>query len=294
MTSLIFAVALLLVPGAHAGPETGNGTGLGQLEGFEDYAVVSNKLQKAIAASTQLIKNFGLETNINFPELRLWAQEVQFSRYILVRKDVTVSPNRSPGDYPIGTFLVASTELQRGAPTKIYPRLIGDLSDSQLVQMVLHEALHRALPEPMNGSESACEKITNIVTQYAPQTVIENLSRYFEIIRNKRIPWKVFISQTNWRHDGWRDSERVQIIHDVLKPLFSESIIAETTHIETVRLAIFFAINKESGDIEVSVTDRYRDFVFRFRIEPKIKGHSEQLTRFIRNSIIKVEEELRM
>jgi hypothetical protein len=205
---------------ADAGPGSGNGTGFAQLEGFADYAAQSAALRQAISDSVALIKSLGIDQAASFPELTYLTEEVQYSRYLLIPQNITLAPNRAPGDYPIGTNLVASTELVRGAPTKIYPTLITQTqANSQLVQMVIHEALHRALPEPMNSYEPVVVKLTNIITQYRSSEAPKAVRDYLNLVAKKKMPWLVKISE--------RFSGGSQLREEVLRPLFNENLIAE-------------------------------------------------------------------
>lgn len=307
MRTFIFILVFAISGLGHAeGPETGGGAGLGQLEGFENFRAISTKLQNAISASVSLVKGFGLEAHQDLPELKWLAQEIEFSKYILVPRDVTLSANSRPGDYSIGTFLVASTDLQRGAPTKIYPRLFDQLSDSQLIQMVIHEGLHRALPEPMNGLESACDKITNILTQYSENSVEENLKNYFNVIRNKKIPWIVYVEDKNSNYNRAKETQAI------IDPLISDNTIVESFASET-RITIRVYYYYRSNYFQISVRDEYRNIVYKFASSfnylfakaPNFKDYyagknydnwSEitKATDFLRNTIARIESDLKM
>lgn len=242
------------------GGQEGNGSGLAQLEGFRDYKAESSKLRTAIKDALKMVANVDLESSPGeFPELAYLSNEIQSSKYILVPYDVLVQPNRAPGDYPIGTYLVASTDTVRGAPTRIYPTLIKQLSPSQMVQMVIHEALHRALPKPLNGYETVVERITKIVTEYAPGTIGQNLRSYLSEVRNLKIPWLVQIDGID--RDDWQP---------LIQPFFDDNTFVEATIGSTTRIGISFDIG--CGNLKVLVQDQYRGTQYTY-LKSNIPNH---------------------
>jgi hypothetical protein len=91
-------------------------------------------------------------------------------------EDAYKNPNQYPGDWREGGLLYGYTDLIPGAPTMIYPIALlpinqGGLSDVQLKQLLIHEALHRTLPVPLNGIESLVVSLTRIILLHAENRV---------------------------------------------------------------------------------------------------------------------------
>ena len=180
---------LLATEGFGGVRELGNGSNFLVLEGFEEVKDEKGKLRKAILDAVKIAEKINLK---NAPELLFLKEEIEGSRYIKIDREVYSEGNRNPGDYTYGSWLVATTEPYRGAPTKIYNNVIDRLSLSQLVQMVIHEALHRSLYAPVNTQEKIVERLTNIITQY--ERLDENLRRYLDFVKTMKISWAVKIA----------------------------------------------------------------------------------------------------
>jgi hypothetical protein len=148
-----------------ANSRTGNGSFRGRLEGFDDYQKESQKLVRAIERSETILSEVDYEESA-FLSLRTLRREILEAKYIKINKTMVAVPKRHPGDYLWAGELAASTDAFPGAPTRIYKNVIEDMSETQLVQMVIHEALHRSLSSPYNTYEPVVERITNILTQY--------------------------------------------------------------------------------------------------------------------------------
>jgi hypothetical protein len=112
----------------------------------------------------------------NVPELKNLAAELM-TPVLEMTTDAYKNPNQYPGDWREGGLLYGYTDLIPGAPTLIYPvaLLPNDpraLNDGQLRQLLVHEALHRTLPNPLNGLENLVVTLTRIVLLYAEDRVI--------------------------------------------------------------------------------------------------------------------------
>lgn len=302
-TSLVGALAIMAciglgqVSASAAGPSTGNGTGQYQLEGFTP--VESPRINKAIGQAIALIERLEVVANPKLPELAKLIEQIQFTQYIRVNKDIQIEPNRNPGDYHVGTFLVASTETRLGAPTKIYPALfrLGDqLSDTQLQQMVIHEALHRALPAPMNSYEAAVVRLTALLTQDDPSKVAINIETYLIWVRNQKVPWVIY------RMNDFSTNDL-----KVLQPLLNDKTIAFSTT-DNTRISIKIqTINKKgyigiisydtSQILTVDIIDRYSQISYSFMKDTDLDRASlnelnQLATEFIRESIQTIQENL--
>ncbi|MFN8370804.1 MAG: hypothetical protein U0T83_09310 [Bacteriovoracaceae bacterium] len=245
-----------------------------------------------------MINNLNLDTHTDFPEFEELTNEIQFAKYILVDRDVEVSPNRSPGDYPVGGYLVASTETYRGAPTKIYPKLIGKLSSTQLVQMIIHEALHRTLPSPMNESEEIVNRVTNFLTQFTSSKVVPNLKKYMEKIRTQKIAWIAYVERN--QGDGGYYLQNELINQEIINPLVNDSTIIQSTNEDSSRIKIYLNCNFYNSRLSVTVFDNYRkvkyNFVYMISIKDlSIRAHANTISRatqFIRDSINKIQDSI--
>ncbi len=263
MKKIIFILAVTLFSGHMAftaGAEGVGGALLFTLEGFEN-AADQGIVRKAIGDSVNLLEQLNLDVVKEVPELSKLKNEIKYSKYILMPHDVAIEPNKNPGDYNLGGFLVASTDFMPGAPTRIYPRWINrtQLSTTQWVQVVIHEALHRALPSPMNQDEQTTERLTSIITQYNPNEVAQALKEYFNYARTKKVPWMVLFERHSVDHyatGGTITSEIERHTDEILGPLIEEGTLRISTS-ENTRIKIILKENSRGELYSVVIIDQY-------------------------------------
>lgn len=196
-------LALSVLPTQALAQRSSVGRGVGvdsaRLEGFDGDKAQARKLREAINQAHALVAGLQLDTVSRFPELFFLANELVAGKYVKARQERELAPNRFPGDYGVAGGLVASTDLVRGAPTQIFAGF-QELSPAQMVQAVIHEALYRSLPEPMNQHESVVDRITGILTQNPdPRATLDS---YFALLRDKKLAWPVVFRETgDFGHD---------------------------------------------------------------------------------------------
>ncbi len=174
--------------------------------------------------------------------------------------------------------------------------------------MVIHEALHRTLSEPMNQDEQTVEHITSILTQYNPATVSQELSRYFLSVKSKKIPWLVAFGEIYPEYPKWGESSNPGgSSQSVLKPLLDDGTLLLSTDPNT-RIKIILSVY--NGINEVTIIDRYRNLKYTYVFDgPRLgffagfspnaaekyyANKNATMTEFIRKTLAQIREDLKL
>lgn len=101
----------------------------------------------------------------NIPHLGNLLDEVTKAEIYLVQENIKVPKDFDKGQEvsPDGRFVYARTFARPYAPTRFFPAALM-LSEQQLINLHIHEALHRALPENVREDESVVSEITLALT----------------------------------------------------------------------------------------------------------------------------------
>lgn len=158
---LILFLFSLVLSAANANPtKVGNGDAGGDLEKMD-------KIQSGILISTrdkaiELLKKQNVQ---NIAGLSKLIAELEKADIYLSQNNVSpVLDTDNQGEISKdGRFVYARTFAEPHAPVRFFPAAMM-LSEEQLINLHIHEALHRALPQAINQSEAAVSEITLALT----------------------------------------------------------------------------------------------------------------------------------
>lgn len=166
LLTLFIGEARAEVPGMDQQSTTkvGNGDDGGDLEHKEK--VTSGILETTREKAAKTLKDMGVR---QIPHLGNLIDEVERTEIYLVHQNIDMT-KQSPKDFdkgqeisPDGKYVYARTFARPYAATRFFPAALM-LSEQQLVNLHIHEALHRALPESVREDESVVSEITLALT----------------------------------------------------------------------------------------------------------------------------------
>lgn len=225
-TTLTLAATLLALtaPSAFAeggGMDDGKGTLGMDLMDFKE--VTDDRLLKLNQKVIKRMRDLGVAA---LPELAKLTRELNVP-ILEMTEDVHRKASEDPGDWKVDGFLYGYTELRSGAPTLIYPialqkprepkkdedlRAPQGLSDVQIQQLLLHEALHRTLPRPLNRIEELVVTLTRILLLYDVEQALENAKETIDSYRSFREKVYIYISPSVTEiiapRNGWGEDNR--------------------------------------------------------------------------------------
>lgn len=161
MKNLIIVLVILCIEAVQAAPtKVGNGDAGGDLEQMEK--VSSGILISTRDAAISLLQSQKIE---NIKGLSRLVPELQKADIYLAQSNVspvlkTDSQEEISAD---GRFVYARTFAEPLAPVRFFPAAML-LTEKQLINLHIHEALHRSLPAEINQNESAVSEITLALT----------------------------------------------------------------------------------------------------------------------------------
>lgn len=167
LAGALFATFLIGEARAHQpGPEqqsttkVGNGDDGADLEHKEK--VTSGILETTRGKAAQHLKDMSAR---QIPYLGNLIDEVERTEIYLVHQNIAVPKDFDRGQEvsPDGKYVYARTFARPYAATRFFPAALM-LSEQQLVNLHIHEALHRALPESVREDESVVSEITLALT----------------------------------------------------------------------------------------------------------------------------------
>lgn len=140
--------------------KVGNGDDGADLEHKEK--VTSGILEMTREKAAKQLKDMGSRS---IPYLGTLIDEVERTELFLVHQNIAVPKEFDNGQEvsPDGKYVYARTFARPYAATRFFPAALM-LSEQQLVNLHIHEALHRALPESVRENESVVSEITLALT----------------------------------------------------------------------------------------------------------------------------------
>lgn len=140
--------------------KVGNGDDGADLEHKEK--VTSGILEMTREKAATHLKQLGAK---NIPHLGNLVDEVEKTEIYLVHQNIQVPKEFDRGQEvsPDGRYVYARTFAQPYAATRFFPASLM-LTEQQLINLHIHEALHRALPESVRENESVVSEITLALT----------------------------------------------------------------------------------------------------------------------------------
>ncbi|MBX3019468.1 MAG: hypothetical protein KF767_16395 [Bdellovibrionaceae bacterium] len=140
--------------------KVGNGDDGADLEHKEK--VTSGILETTREKAAKHLKDMGTR---QIPYLGNLIEEVERTEIYLVHQNIAVPKDFDKGQEvsPDGKYVYARTFARPYAATRFFPAALM-LSEQQLINLHIHEALHRALPESVREDESVVSEITLALT----------------------------------------------------------------------------------------------------------------------------------
>lgn len=168
--------------------KVGNGDDGADLEHKEK--VTSGILETTREKAAQHLKDMGSR---QIPYLGNLIDEVERTEIYLVHQNINVPKDFDRGQEisPDGKYVYARTFARPYAATRFFPAALM-LSEQQLINLHIHEALHRALPESVREDESVVSEITLALTDpkasfdSAKATTVAVVERAEEKLQNAR------------------------------------------------------------------------------------------------------------
>lgn len=141
--------------------KVGNGDDGADLEHKEK--ITSGILEVTRQKAVQHLKTLGSRS---IPHLGNLIDEVERTEIFLVHQNIAVPKDFDKGldISPDGRYVYARTFARPYAATRFFPAALM-LSEQQLVNLHIHEALHRTLPENVRENESVVSEITLALTE---------------------------------------------------------------------------------------------------------------------------------
>ena len=156
----VLIILLLFSFNLYAGPTiVGNGDDGTDLEDFQ--LVKSGRLLETRQMALKKLKSLNIQ---GIPGLGNLIPEVENTKIYITNKNVSAVRMEELGAFESGPdgLVYARTFARPYAATRFFPAAL-KLSDTQLIALHIHEALHRALPESVREDEKTVSKITLVI-----------------------------------------------------------------------------------------------------------------------------------